>query len=113
MTEMEVIPRLENRDGKWRLMVDGKPFLVLGGQAHNSSGNNPEDLARVFDSLEALHANTALIPIYWELVEPKPGQFDFSTLREILAIPQSRINAPDPALVRLVKTARATTPPNG
>src|SRR5690606_11088246 len=30
------IPRFESSDGKHALLVEGAPFLVLGGQAHNS-----------------------------------------------------------------------------
>ena len=31
------IPRLVKQDGKFHLMVDGKPFLMLGGQVGNFS----------------------------------------------------------------------------
>ncbi len=71
------IPRLERVGNQYHLLVDGKPFLILGGQAHNSSASNPKDLEPVWRSLQALHANTAEVPLYWELMEPKPGQFDY------------------------------------
>jgi beta-galactosidase GanA len=32
---------------------------------------------RFFDGVKALGANTAETPVYWELVEPEPGRFDF------------------------------------
>jgi hypothetical protein len=32
------LPKLIEKDGRHALLVDGKPFLILGGQAHNSSG---------------------------------------------------------------------------
>jgi len=81
----QAIPRLEHVDGKYRLLVDSKPFLMLGGQAHNSSATNPQDLDPVWRSLTALHANTAEVPVYWELVEPEPGRFDFHLIDETLA----------------------------
>jgi hypothetical protein len=31
------IPSLIEKNGRHTLLVDGKPFLILGGQAHNSS----------------------------------------------------------------------------
>ena len=31
------LPRLVAKDGRHALLVDGKPFLILGAQAHNSS----------------------------------------------------------------------------
>ncbi|MGO8787073.1 MAG: DUF5597 domain-containing protein [Terriglobia bacterium] len=78
------IPRIERTGAQYRLVVDGKPFLILGGQAHNSSATNPQDLEPVWRSLVALHANTAEVPVYWELVEPQPGQYDFRLVDEVL-----------------------------
>ena len=40
------LPRLVERDGRHALLVDGKPFLILGAQAHNSS-NYPAALGPV------------------------------------------------------------------
>jgi beta-galactosidase GanA len=79
------IPSLEHVGSHFRLLVDGKPFLILGGQAHNSSATNPQDLEPVWRSLTALHANTAEVPVYWELIEPQPAQFDFHLVDEVLA----------------------------
>jgi hypothetical protein len=79
------IPSLEQVGSHYRLLVDGKPFLILSGQAHNSSATNSHDLEPVWRSLTALHANTAEVPVYWELIEPQPGQFDFHLVDEVLA----------------------------
>jgi hypothetical protein len=78
------IPQLVHAASKYQLVVDSHPFLVLGGQAHNSSASNPADLKPVWDSLVAMHANTAEVPIYWELIEPQPGQFDFHTVDDVI-----------------------------
>ncbi len=79
------MPRLECNRDRCQLIVDGHPFLMLAGQAHNSSATSAEDLAPVWKSLVAMHANTAEVPIYWELIEPQPGHFDFHWVDEILA----------------------------
>ncbi len=71
------IPRIEQTGPQFRFIVDGKPFLMLGGQAHNSSASNPKDLEPVWNSLVGIHANTAEVPLTWELIEPQPGHFDF------------------------------------
>jgi beta-galactosidase GanA len=71
------IPRLEKTGSQYHFLVDGKAFLMLGGQAHNSSASNPRDLEPVWNSLVGIHANTAEVPLYWELIELQPGQFDF------------------------------------
>jgi hypothetical protein len=77
------IPKIVQKNGKHALFVDGKPYFILGGQAHNSSGW-PAILPGVFSALNELHANTLEIPIYWEQIEPEPGKFDFSILDTLL-----------------------------
>jgi beta-galactosidase GanA len=77
------IPQVVKKDGRYAFMVDGAPFLMLGAQAHNSSGW-PNMLPKVWPAIEYLHANTLEIPIYWEQFEPKPGQFDYSVIDTIV-----------------------------
>jgi len=78
------MPRLVRRDGRFALMVDGRPFLVLGAQANNSS-NYPAMLPMVWPAIERLHANTLEIPVAWEQVEPREGRFDFSWVDTVVA----------------------------
>ena len=78
------IPRLEHRDGRFDLMVDGRPFLILGGQAMNESVIKPEDRARIFEALTGLHANTGIVPIHWGVIEPRPGTFDFTMVDDLI-----------------------------
>ena len=70
-------PRLVKRDGRFAMMVDGKPFLMLGAQINNSS-SWASTLPQVWPALEAMHVNTVEAPVYWEQMEPEPGKFDFS-----------------------------------
>ena len=83
------LPRVVTEKGRHALFVDGKPYLVLGAQANNSS-NYPAVLPQVWPTIRALHANTLEIPVAWEQVEPVEGQFDFSWLDAL--IPQAREN---------------------
>lgn len=73
------IPQLVKRDGRFALMVDGQPYLILGAQINNSS-SWPAVLPEVWPALEAMHVNTAEAPVYWEQLEAKLGQFDYSTV---------------------------------
>lgn len=76
-------PRLVQQDGRYALLVDGKPFLVLGGQIHNSSAW-PSELPQVWESMAALHANTVEAPVYWEQLESQPGKFDFTNVDAVV-----------------------------
>jgi len=73
------MPQVLHKDGRYQLQVDGKPYLILGAQVNNSSAWS-EVLPQVWPTIEALHANTVQVPIAWDQIEPKQGQFDFSFL---------------------------------
>ncbi|MFI5161372.1 MAG: DUF5597 domain-containing protein [Sphingobacteriales bacterium] len=78
------IPKIIEKDGRHALLVDGKPFFMLGAQAHNSSawrGMMPQ----VWSAAEAMHLNTLEVPIYWEQIEAQHGKFDFSIVDTLLA----------------------------
>ena len=76
-------PRIVEKDGRHALLVDGQPFLILGGQAHNSSAW-PEMMPQVWSAIDVMHANTLEVPIYWEQVEAQQGKFDFSLIDMLL-----------------------------
>lgn len=73
-------PALVHKGEQTQLIVDGRPFIMLGGEAGNSSGSNPEDMEAVYRALDAIHANTAEMPLSWNLIEPEPGKYDFHLL---------------------------------
>ena len=78
------MPAVIEKDGHHALLVDGKPFFILGGQAHNSSAW-PALLPHVWQSAEYMHLNTLEVPVYWEQIEPTEGSFDFSIVDTLLA----------------------------
>ncbi len=76
-------PRIVQKDGRYALLVDGRPYLILGGQIHNSSAW-PSELPQVWESMAALHANTIEAPVYWEQFEPHEGQFDYTNVDQLV-----------------------------
>lgn len=75
---------LEKYGNAVRLMVDGRPFLVLGGELGNSSAACPGDIERNFAKLRRMGLNTVLVPAYWDQIEPVEGVFDFSLTDKVL-----------------------------
>lgn len=82
-------PRLVEKGGRYALMVDGAPFLMLGAQVNNSSAW-PSQMDKVWPAVTQMQANTLQVPIAWEQVEPTEGKFDFSYLD--LLLKQARQN---------------------
>lgn len=78
------IPQLINENGRHALMVDGAPYLILGAQTNNSA-NYAAALPDVWPVVEKMQANTLVIPVAWEQVEPQEGAFDFSFVDTLLA----------------------------
>src|SRR5215831_7776669 len=73
-------PHLEKRGSAIQLIVDGKPFLILGGELHNSSSSSMAYMRPIWPQLLGLHLNTVLAPVSWELIEPEDGKVDFTTV---------------------------------
>ena len=71
-------PHLQQKGTSTQLIVDGKPFLMLGGEVHNSSSASLDYMAKIWPKLKALNLNTAVAPISWDQLEPAEGRFDFS-----------------------------------
>lgn len=78
------LPHLIHENGRHALIVDGAPFLILGGQCHNSSAW-PATLPAVWNTIERMHANTLEAPISWEQFEPEPGKYDPAVVDLLLA----------------------------
>ncbi len=77
--------KISNHGSAMQLSVDGRPFVILGGELGNSSASCSEDIDSIFPKLQAMNLNTVLVPAYWDLLEPTEGKFDFSLTDKVLS----------------------------
>jgi len=76
-------PRFVHANGRSALLVEGKPYLILGAQMNNSS-EWPSTLPNVWTTIANVHANTLGAPVYWEQLEAQPGSFDFTNVDQLI-----------------------------
>ena len=91
-TSASDIPHLRKQGAATQLIVDGKPFLVLGSQLSVNSASNLEYWKRVvFPRIVAQeNLNTVVAAVSWAKVEPEEGRFDFSVLDGVIGDVRSR-----------------------
>jgi hypothetical protein len=77
------IPQLVKKGAKGTLLVDGKPFLMLGGQVDNRV-YVPDEMAKVLPGFKSYYANTVEFPVLWKLIEPHEGKYDFAAFDQIV-----------------------------
>jgi hypothetical protein len=75
---------LEQRSGVTQLIVDGHPFLILGGELYNNSATSVEYLKPVWALLKEMNLNTVLAAVSWAQLEPSEGKFDYSAIDGII-----------------------------
>ncbi len=72
------LPHLARHGFSTQLIVDDKPFLILGGELGNSSASSLEYMKPIWPKLVQMNLNTVLVPVYWEMMEPLEGKYDFT-----------------------------------
>src|SRR6188474_1640298 len=77
-------PRLDRHARTPQLVVQDKPFLVLGGELGNSSASSAAYTKPHWPRLRAMNLNTVLAPVSWELIEPTEGKFDWTPVDDLL-----------------------------
>jgi beta-galactosidase GanA len=83
-------PHLRTEGDATQLIVDGQPFLILGGELGNSTASDPDFLKPLWPKLTGMGVNTLFVPVEWDQIEPVQGQFDFHVIDAVIA--QAREN---------------------
>ena len=85
-TSASEIPHLRKQGTATQLIVDGKPFLVLGSQLSVNSASNLEYWKRVVwpRIVAQENLNTVVAAVSWAKIEPEEGKFDFSVLDGVI-----------------------------
>lgn len=78
-------PHLAPQGTTKQLIVDDRPFLILGGELGNSTASDLEALKPPWADFQRLHMNTVVAPVSWELIEPEEGRFDWASVDGLLA----------------------------
>ena len=84
MNSSKSIPHFEKIEKSQQLIVNGKPFLMLGAELQNSSMTSAAYMNTVWQKLVDTNINTVLGCVTWEDIEPVEGNFEFSELDQVI-----------------------------
>lgn len=77
-------PCITEKGNQKVLLVDGKPFIMLAGEIHNSDSSSPAYMEQIWKIADDLGMNSLLLPVTWEMVEPVEGEFHFEVLDQLI-----------------------------
>ena len=81
------LPSLQRKGTATQLLVEGKPFLMLGVETTNKLLDDPSDLPHLDENLSMYKragVNTVLIPVTWASLEPVEDQYDYTMIDALI-----------------------------
>ena len=75
---------LKKINGTTRLVQDGQPMVLLGGELHNSTSSTPSSFKKALETVRAMGLNALIGSVSWEQVEPQEGRYDFNVLDSMI-----------------------------
>lgn len=81
---VQAIPHIQYYSSNAELLVDGEPYLMTGGELGNSSASSTVYMNPIWPKLQKMHLNTVIAPVYWELLEPQEGKFNFTLIDDLI-----------------------------
>jgi hypothetical protein len=79
------VPHLRKQGNATQLIVDGKPYLAMGGELSNNAATSLENMDTIWPKLVAANLNTALIGVSWAQFEPEEGRYNFTQVDGVIA----------------------------
>ena len=80
-----IMPHLQKQGSATQLIVQGNPFLMLGGELHNSSTSSAAFMLPIWQQMKDKNLNTVIAATSWELIEKEQGKFDFTLIDSIVS----------------------------
>ncbi|HOW09960.1 MAG TPA: DUF5597 domain-containing protein [Bacteroidales bacterium] len=76
------LPYLQKKGAVTLMISDGKPFLMIGGEFHNSTSSSTAHMENIdiWSTIKKGNYNTIIASASWELVEPAEGKFNFEQI---------------------------------
>jgi hypothetical protein len=84
-SDAKPMPHLEKFGTSTRLVVEGKPFLLISGELHNSTCGGFESMRTVWKRMAGKNLNSVIATVSWELFEPKEEKFNFELVDSMIA----------------------------
>lgn len=82
---MQCLSEIRKEKGISTLYVDHRPFFALSGEVHNSSASDMDFMKNeVWPKLTGMNMNSVIVPVYWEIIEPAEGEYNFAGLDELI-----------------------------
>jgi hypothetical protein len=79
------LPRLVQKDGRFALLVDNEPFLMLSAEDLMLGVESTwPPRATVWQAMDFMHVNTVEIAVYWNDFEPRPGEYNYEGIDRLL-----------------------------
>jgi hypothetical protein len=75
---------LQEQGTATQFVVDGKPFVAVAGELEEETSTSLDNMRPVWSTLNRMNLNTVLPVVYWGLLEPEEGKFDFTLVDGIL-----------------------------
>ena len=61
------LPYLDKSENSIKLIADGEPYIMLGGELHNSTSSSVQYMQNVWADMATINLNTVIATVSWEL----------------------------------------------